>query len=44
MASGLALVMNVHYDMSLDTEELFDTFPVRHPRRMNVKYILEDVE
>jgi len=41
--TGLAL-MNVHYDMSLDTEELIDAFSVRHPRRMKLKNILEDAE
>ena len=41
--TGLAL-MNVHYDMLLDTEELIDTFSVRHPRRMKLKNVLEDIE
>ena len=35
--AGLAL-MNVHF-MSIDTEEIIDTFPARHPRRINVKNI-----
>ena len=34
--AGLAL-MNVHFDMSIDTEEIINAFPVRHPRRINVK-------
>ena len=40
----LAALMNVHFDMSIDTEKIIDTYPVRHPRRINVKNILEDVE
>ena len=34
--TGLAL-MNVHYEMLLDTEELIDAFSVGHPRRMKLK-------
>ena len=41
--TGLAL-MNVHYDMSLDTEELIDAFSVKHQRRLKLKNILEDAE
>ena len=41
--TGLAL-MNVHSDMSLDTEEIINTFAIKHPRRMKFKNILEDVE
>ena len=31
--TGLAL-MNVHSDISLDTEELINTFAMKHPRRI----------
>ena len=27
-------LMNVYFHKSIDTEELIDTFPVRHPRRI----------
>ena len=36
--------MNVHSDMSLDTEEIINTFAIKHPRRIKFKNILEDVE
>ena len=41
--TGLAL-MNVHSNMSLDTEEIINTFAIKHPRRMKFKNILEDAE
>lgn len=41
--TGLA-VMNVHSDISLDTEELIDIFAMRHPRRIKLKNILDDID
>ena len=41
--TGLAL-MNVHSDMSLDIEEMINTFAKKYPRRMKLKNVLEDVE
>ena len=36
--------MNVHSDMSLDTEGIINTFAIKHYRRMKFKNMLEDVE
>ena len=36
--------MNVHSDMSLETEGIINTFAIKHYRRMKFKNMLEDVE
>ena len=37
--TGLTL-MNVHSDMSLDTEGIINTFVIKHPRRVKFKKII----
>ena len=41
--TGLVL-MNVHSDMSLDTEEIIKTFAIKQLRRIKFRHILEDIE